>query len=135
MADERLFRLKIITPDRVFYEGDASMVELKTSEGEIGVYANHIPLTTILVPGVLKITEPEGIKQAALYSGFVEILQDKVTILAEIAEWPEEIDINRAMEAKIRAERRLSSNESGVDELRAEMSLRRALTRIELGGK
>ncbi len=135
MADERLFRLKIITPDRVFYEGDASMVELKTSEGEIGVYANHIPLTTILVPGVLKITEPEGIKQAALYSGFVEILKDKVTVLAEIAEWPEEIDINRAMEAKIRAERRLSSNESGVDELRAEMSLRRALTRIELGGK
>lgn len=135
MADERLFRLKIITPDRVFYEGDASMVELKTSEGEIGVYANHIPLTTILAPGVLKITEPEGVKQAALYSGFVEILQDKVTILAEIAEWPEEIDINRAMEAKIRAERRLSTNESGIDELRAEMSLRRALTRIELGEK
>lgn len=135
MADERLFRLKIITPDRVFYEGDASMVELKTSEGEIGVYANHIPLTTILAPGVLKITEPEGVKQAALYSGFVEILKDKVTILAEVAEWPEEIDINRAMEAKIRAERRLGSNESGIDELRAEMSLRRALTRIELGRK
>ncbi|KAB1438582.1 ATP synthase F1 subunit epsilon [Candidatus Galacturonibacter soehngenii] len=135
MADERLFRLKIITPDRVFYEGDASMVELKTSEGEIGVYANHIPLTTILAPGVVKITEPEGMKQAALYSGFVEILKDKVTILAEVAEWPEEIDINRAKEAKIRAERRLSSNESGIDELRAEMALRRALTRIELGRK
>lgn len=135
MADEKLFRLKIITPDRVFYEGDASMVELKTSEGEIGVYANHIPLTTILAPGVLKITEPEGEKQAALYSGFVEILKDKVTILAEIAEWPEEIDINRAMEAKIRAERRLSNNESGIDELRAEMSLRRALTRIQIGEK
>ncbi|MBA4685613.1 MAG: ATP synthase F1 subunit epsilon [Candidatus Galacturonibacter soehngenii] len=135
MADERLFRLKIITPDRVFYEGDASMVELKTSEGEIGVYANHIPLTTILAPGVVKITEPEGMKQAALYSGFVEILKDKVSILAEVAEWPEEIDINRAKEAKIRAERRLSSNESGIDELRAEMALRRALTRIELGRK
>lgn len=134
MADEK-FRLKIITPDRVFYEGDATMVELKTSEGEIGIYANHIPLTTILAPGIIKITEPEGTKQAALYSGFVEILKDKVTVLAEVAEWPEEIDVNRAMEAKIRAERRLSNNESGIDELRAEMSLRRALTRIELGEK
>lgn len=135
MADERLFRLKIISPDRVFYEGDATMVELKTSEGEIGVYKDHIPLTTILIPGIVKITEPDGVKLAALYSGFVEILKDKVTILAEIAEWPEEIDVNRAKEAKIRAERRLSSDDSGIDELRAEMSLRRALTRIELGDK
>jgi F-type H+-transporting ATPase subunit epsilon len=135
MADERLFRLKIIAPDRVFYEGEASMIELKTSEGEIGVYKNHIPLTTILAPGIVKITEPEGVKLAALYSGFVEILKESVTILAEVAEWPDEIDLNRAQEAKIRAERRLSNQESGVDEIRAEMALRRALTRIELGGK
>lgn len=135
MADERLFRLKIIAPDRVFYEGEATMIELKTSEGEIGVYKNHIPLTTILAPGIVKITEPEGVKLAALYSGFVEILKESVTILAEVAEWPDEIDLNRAQEAKIRAERRLSNHESGVDEIRAEMALRRALTRIELGGK
>lgn len=134
MADG-VFKLKIISPDRVFYEGDVTMVELKTSEGEIGVYKDHIPLTTILVPGIVKITEPEGIKLAALYSGFVEILKDKVTVLAEVAEWPDEIDINRASDAKIRAERRLNDHETGVDEIRAEMALRRALTRIELGGK
>ena len=135
MADDRLFRLKIISPDRIFYEGDAIMVEFKTSEREIGVYKDHIPLTTILVPGVVRITEPEGVKLAALYSGFVEILKDKVTVLAEVAEWPDEIDVNRAMDAKIRAERRLNSNEADIDEIRAEMALRRALTRIELGDK
>ncbi|PXV91768.1 F-type H+-transporting ATPase subunit epsilon [Lachnotalea glycerini] len=135
MADDRIFRLKIISPDRLFYEGDITMVELKTSEGEIGIYKGHIPLTTILVPGIVRITEPNEVKLAALYSGFVEILKDKVTILAEVAEWPYEIDVNRAMEAKIRAERRINNSDNEVDEIRAEMALRRALTRIELGGK
>lgn len=133
LADDKLFHIKIITPDRIFYEGDASMVELKTSEGEIGVYKEHIPLTTILVPGIVKIKEPEGVKKAALYAGFAEILKDKVTILAENAEWPHEIDINRAMEAKIRAQRRINSKDANIDMLRAELSLRKALTRLELG--
>lgn len=133
MADE-LFKLKIISPDRVFYEGEASMVEMKTSEGEIGVYKNHIPLTTILSPGVVKITESNGIKTAALHAGFVEILKDSVTILAEVAEWPEEIDINRANEAKVRAERRLASKSADIDVMRAEAALKRALTRIEVKG-
>lgn len=135
MADDRLFKLKIISPDRVFYEGEVTMVEFKTSEGEIGIYKDHIPLTTILVPGIVRITESEGIKLAALYAGFVEILQDKVTVLAEVAEWPDEIDINRANEAKIRAERRLNTSDGDIDAVRAEMALRRALTRIELGDK
>ena len=58
MAD--LFKLKIVTPDKIFYEGDAIMVELTTTEGQIGVYANHIPLTAIISPGVLKIHEEGG---------------------------------------------------------------------------
>lgn len=134
MADG-LFKLKIISPDRVFYEGDVSMVELKTSEGEIGIYKDHIPLTTILVPGIVNIHEPQGVKKAALHAGFIEVLKDRVTVLAEVAEWPEEIDINRANDAKIRAERRLSGSDTNIDELRAEMALRRSLTRIELAGK
>lgn len=135
MADDRLFKLKIISPDRAFYEGEVTMVEFKTSEGEIGIYKDHIPLTTILVPGIVRITEPEGVKLAALYEGFIEILQDGVTVLAEVAEWPDEIDINRANEAKIRAERRLSSADNESDEMRAKMALMRSLTRIELAGK
>ncbi|MDD6572559.1 MAG: ATP synthase F1 subunit epsilon [Thermoflexaceae bacterium] len=130
----KLFQLKIISPDRVFYEGDVTMVEFTSSEGEMGVYADHVPLTTILMPGIMTIHEQDGIKKAALHAGFVEILQDKVNILAEVAEWPEEIDINRANEARIRAERRLggTSGESNIDILRAELALKRSLTRIKL---
>lgn len=129
MAD--MFRLKIVTPDQVFYEGDASMVELTTTVGQIGVYANHIPLTGIIAPGVLKIHEEGGVKKASLISGFLEILPEAVTIMAEVAEWPDEIDLSRAEEARVRAERRLKENTAQTDMLRAEMALKRALTRLE----
>ena len=135
MADEKFFELEIISPDRIFYQGKASMVELNTSEGEIGVYKNHIPLTTILVPGIVTITEASGKKEAAVHAGFIEILKEKITILAEIAEWPEEIDTNRAKEAKVRAERRIQTHPSDINVTRAEMALRKALIRIELAGK
>ena len=71
-------------------------------------------------------------KEASLISGFVTILPDSVTVMAEVAEWPDEIDFKRAEEAKVRAERRLSSNEAGLDTLRAEMALKRALVRLGL---
>ncbi|MDD6034684.1 MAG: ATP synthase F1 subunit epsilon [Lachnospiraceae bacterium] len=137
MADAgRRFRLKIISPDRIFYDADVEMVELRTTEGEMGVLKDHIPLTAILVPGILNIKgSAEGDKQAAMHSGFVEIMQDHVTILAESCEWPEEIDLNRAKEAQIRAERRLKSGDSEVNVARAESALRRSLIRIELAEK
>lgn len=86
MADERIFSVEIIAPDRIFYKGEATMIEFTTESGDIGVYKNHIPLTTVLAPGIVTITEPEGKKKAAVHAGFAEILQDKVTLLAEIAE-------------------------------------------------
>ena len=101
--DDRL-ALKIVTPDRVFYEGEADMVEFNTTEGEIGVYKRHIPMTVIIKPGILTITEGEEKKIAALHAGFAEILPDAVTIMAEIIEWPVEIDEKRAEQAKERAE-------------------------------
>ncbi|MDW2800227.1 ATP synthase F1 subunit epsilon [Clostridium boliviensis] len=130
MAD--LFKLQIITPERKFYEGDASMVELTTEEGEIGVYRGHIPMTAIVAPGIIKIHEEGGIKEAALISGFLEILPEKIVIMAEVAEWPEEIDISRAQEAKIRAERRLKEQDGEIDIIRAEIALKKALVRISL---
>lgn len=127
-----LFQLQIISPNRIFYDGDVSMVEMNTGEGEIGVYAKHLPVTTTLEPGIVKIHEENGIREAAVHAGFVVILQDKVTLMAEVAEWPEEIDVNRAEEARIRAERRLSAKDGNLDVARAELALRRSLTRIEL---
>jgi F-type H+-transporting ATPase subunit epsilon len=132
---EKTFNLQIISPTRVFYDDQIEMVEMKTTEGEIGVLAGHIPLTTILEPGVLKIKTPEGTKKAALHDGFVQIQKDKVTVLAESCEWPEEIDENRAREAKERAERRLKSGAREVDMVRAELALKKALIRIDMAGK
>lgn len=126
-----VFKLQIVTPDKIFYEGDATMVELTTTVGQIGVYADHIPLTGIISPGVLKIHETDQVKKASLISGFIEILPETVTIMAEVAEWPEEIDANRAEEARVRAERRLKESTAETDMLRAEMALKRALTRLE----
>lgn len=130
MADNT-FLLKIITPERLFYEGEAEMVEFNTTEGEVGIYKNHVPMTVIISPGILTITMPDGEKEAALHAGFVEILQDQVTILAEAVEWPDEIDENRAKSAKERAEKRLQEKEAGIDEDRAQIALMRALTRIQ----
>lgn len=134
MAD-KVFNLQIISPTRIFFDGDATMVEMKTSEGEIGVLAGHIPLTAILTPGVVKIHQEEGLKEAALHDGFVEIRKDRVTVLAESCEWPDEIDVERAEEAKERAENRIKSGRKDVDMLRAELALKKALTRIDLAGK
>ncbi len=132
MADNNLFTLRIITPDRVFFEGQVSMVEFNTTEGEIGIYKKHVPTTVIVSPGILTITGEEGMKEAALHAGFVEILQDEVVILAEIIEWPDEIDRDRAEAARARAEERLRTKTPETDILRAETALQRALARIHV---
>jgi F-type H+-transporting ATPase subunit epsilon len=133
MAD--VFDLEIISPERVFYEGKATFVEMTTTEGEIGIYKNHIPLTGVLVPCIVTIHEENEEKQAAVHSGFVVILKDKVKIMAEVAEWPGEIDENRAEEAKIRAERRLKDGGPGVDMARAEAALKRSIVRLSISKK
>lgn len=125
------FKLKIITPDRVFYEDEVSMVEFNTVEGEVGIYREHIPMTMIVAPGILTITKGDEVKEAALHAGFTEVLPDQVTVLAEIIEWPGEIDVHRAEDAKARAEERIRENAPGTDLRRAEMSLKRAVARIE----
>ena len=133
MADNK-FALKVMCPDRTFFEGEADMVEMNTTEGYIGVYPGHIPIATVLAPGILVIHNAGELKRAALHSGFARISPDNIMILAEVAEWPDEIDLNRAEEARVRAERRLSGTESGIDIKRAEAALKRSLTRISIKG-
>ena len=98
------FKLTIVTPDREFFNEEADMVEFNTTEGEIGVYAGHAPLTVIVKPGILTITQGETVRNAALHAGFVQILPQEITILAEIIEWPAEIDEARAEAARQRAQ-------------------------------
>lgn len=128
---EKQFKLEIISPDRSFYSGAATMLEYRTTEGEVGIYAEHVPMTQIVAPGIMTITEADGEqKKAALMSGFVEILPEKITILAETVEWPEEINKKRAQEAKERAEQRIQSGDSSIDIARAELALKRSLIRL-----
>ena len=124
------FKLSIISPECAFYEGDCEFLEFVSTEGEMGVYAKHIPLTTILEPCVMRIHNDGGEKKAAILGGFVEILKDKVTVLAEDAEWPDEIDVERAEAARKRAEERLTAKRDGTDMRRAEAALKRAVARI-----
>lgn len=130
-----IFKVEIITPDRIFYTGEADFLEFTTVAGEIGVYKNHIPTTTVLAPGIVTIHNGEEEKTAAVHAGFAEILNDKVTLLAEVAEWPHEIDLDRAEAAKERAEHRLVEKAENVDVMRAELALRKALVRIDIAGR
>ena len=131
MADLQTIKLLVNTPDRVFYHDDATFVELSTSEGDIGVYPGHIPLTAVGFPCGLSIHNGNDIKKAAVHGGIIEILKDKITILAEVAEWSDEIDVERANEARLRAEKRLASHDSNLDMVRAEAALKRSLARIK----
>ena len=130
-----IFKVEIITPDRIFYEGEAEFLEFTTAAGDIGVYAKHIPMTTVLAPGAVVIHNGEEETVAAVHSGFAEVLGDKVTLLAEIAEWPEEIDLGRAEAAKNRAEERIATKAADTDIKRAEYALRKAITRINVASK
>ena len=121
-----MMRLQIVTPDEAFFDGEVSMVELNTADGEAGIYPKHIPMVVAVAPGVLKIHGADGVKKAALLSGFLQILPEKVTILAE------NIDGKRANEARIRAERRLAEKNPQTDIDRAEAALKRALVRLSL---
>ena len=125
------FKLSIITPDTSFYEGEAEFLEFTSTEGQMGVYAQHIPLTTILEPCVMTIHNDGEKKKAAILGGFIEILKEKVTVLAENAQWPEDIELDRAKASYERAKERLTAKKEGIDLKRAEASLKRAVARIE----
>ena len=122
--------IKIIEPNGVFYEGTGDFLEFTTVAGEMGVYENHIPTTSILESCVVKIHDKGMVKKAAVLGGFVEIQKHRITMLAEDANWPEKIDVQRAKEAKARAEKRIQEHSKDTDMVRAEAALRRALARI-----
>ncbi|OAS14572.1 F0F1 ATP synthase subunit epsilon [Paenibacillus oryzisoli] len=131
------FLLEIVTPERKVYAEQVDMVSVKGSEGELGILPNHIPLVTPLRIAPITVKKA-GSKDAviAVNGGFMEVRKDKVVILAESAELPEQIDIDRARAAKERAEKRLAeTKQDNVDFKRAEASLQRALNRIGVSGK
>lgn len=130
------FLLEIVTPERKVYAEDVNMVVVKGVEGELGILPNHIPLVTPLRISAAKIKQGGKETIVAVQGGFVEVRKDKVVILAESAEFPNDIDVERAQAAKTRAEQRLTSaRKDEVDFRRAELALQRAMNRLDVGGR
>lgn len=132
---KRKIELQIITPSRKLFDEQIDMAVIRTSSGDMGVMYDHEPVVTTLDLGVVRIQQNGEERRATLFGGFAEILPHKVTILTDAAEWPDEIDVQRAKEAKERAEKRLAEKKQDSDHeiLRAQAALRRALVRIEVG--
>jgi len=130
MADT--FQLEIVTPEKKVVDTKAEEVQIPGKNGYLGILPGHAPLITELAVGEIKIREGAGEQKLAVAWGFAEVLPDKVTILAESAERPSEINVDRARKAKERAEQRLTSGDTSVDVYRALDALHRAETRLDV---
>jgi F-type H+-transporting ATPase subunit epsilon len=130
MADT--FQLEIVTPEKKVVETAAEEVQIPGKNGYLGILPGHAPLITELSVGEITFRENSTEQKLAVAWGFAEILPNKVTILAETAERPSEINVERAREAKERAEQRLTSGDTAVDVDRALDALQRAQVRLDV---
>lgn len=129
-------KLDIVTAERVVYSDEVDAVIAPGAEGQLGILPHHAPLMTLLQGGELIARKGGQEEIMAISGGFLEVRPDRVIVLADQAERAEEIDIARAEAAKQRAEERLRERgKGGLDETRAEASLRRALIRLEVAEK
>ncbi|MFD2446769.1 F0F1 ATP synthase subunit epsilon [Bacillus sp. CGMCC 1.16607] len=129
----KTINVSVVTPDGPVYESDVEMVSTKAGSGELGILAGHIPMVAPLQIGVVRLINGASTDYVAVSGGFLEVRPDKVTILAQSAEQSSEIDAERALRAKERAEKRLrESKQANVDFKRAELALQRAINRLSI---
>ena len=126
------FQLEIVTPEKKVVDTAAEEVQIPGKNGYLGVLPGHAPLITEMAVGAITYCENSHEQKLAVAWGFAEVLPNKVTILAESAERPSEIDVERARKAKDRAEQRLTSGDPSVDVERALDALHRAEARLEV---
>ena len=129
------FQLEIVTPEKLVVKDAVEELQMPGANGYLGILPGHAPLITELAIGELTYKLGGTTHRLAVAWGFAEVLPDRVTILAETAERPEDIDVARAQESKSRAEERLKSGSTDVDYERAEKALQRADTRLAVAGK
>jgi len=129
------YLLEIVTPERKVFSDQVEMLIAKAVTGEIGILAGHTPLVTSLAIGPLRVKKDGAEHLISVMKGFMEVTSDKVIILAEAAELAEEIDVDRAMRAKERAEALIRDKAEVVDFKRAELALQRAITRLKVSGR
>lgn len=128
MAD---LRLKVVTPDRVFYDDDVERVIVRGVEGDIGILKGHAPFVTLLDIHKIRIKKDGEERIAAIAGGYIDVRNDVITIVSPAVEWPEEIDVERAKKAKERAQKKLRSK-SAEEMLKAEIELKKSINRLNL---
>src|SRR5271166_3106979 len=127
-----VFQLEIVTPEKKVVDTAATEAQIPGKNGYLGVLPGHAPLITELAVGEVTFRAGGEEQRLAVAWGFAEVLSDRVTILAETAERPSEIDVERARKAKARAEQRLSSGDPNVDVERSLNALHKAEARLEV---
>lgn len=132
---DRTFLLRVVTPDRQVVRDDVEEAQIPGKEGYLGILPSHAPLISELKIGEVSYRKGREVRRLAVTWGFVEVLPEQVTVLAETAERPEEIDVTRAQAAKERAERRLKHPDPDTDIARATVALERALIRLQVASR
>ena len=126
------FTLKIITPEKVFFDGETEQIIVRTTEGDIGVLAGHENYVADLPAGPFKVKSDGKFRIAAISGGLLKVSKESTTILAMAAEWAEEIDLDWAKRSQEDALKRLNESKSDYEHRLAEMKLKRALNRINI---
>lgn len=129
------FQLEIVTPEKMVVRNIAEEMQIPGKNGYLGILPGHAPLITELAVGEITYRNGSQVHHLSVAWGFAEVLQDKVTILAETCERPEEIDTSRAQQAKQRAEQQLNSGAADVNYNEAGAALQRAETRLDVAQK
>ncbi|MFD1362036.1 F0F1 ATP synthase subunit epsilon [Lentibacillus salinarum] len=124
--------VSVVTPDGPVLEDSYEMISCKAENGELGILPGHIPMVAPLTISSVRLKDENDTTHLAVNGGFLEVRPEKVTILAQSAENPADIDVKRAEEAKQRAERRLQSKQDDTDFQRAELALKRAMNRLDI---
>ena len=128
----RSFRVEIRTPEQLIYEGDVTSIRAPGVEGNFEILAGHLPFLTALDIGEIRLRESEVPQLMAISGGVFEVLRTGVTALVETAEWASEIDVERAENARDRAQAQLAANAPDLNSPRAEASLARARNRLKV---
>ena len=128
------YPLRVVSVERSLFEGEVEFIIANGADGELGVLARHAPLMTILKPGPLRIQETFGGEEQLLFvgGGFLEVLPDRVTVLADVAEHADEISIEKAEEARRRAQERLAGTLTTAEETEFQNALAMAEARLRL---
>ena len=129
------YRFRLVSAERELYRGEALYVHVAGIDGEMGFYAHHLPLVSPLKIAPVEIENVDGQRLVfAVHGGFVEVGQEGVTVLAEVVETRDMIQVERARRALERARERLAGGSGAIDRVRAEAARERALTRLRLAG-